>query len=69
MWRLKVAEGGAPPLLRSTNGSLGRAVWEFDPSHGTPEDRADVERMRREFTDYRLRRPESADLLLRMQEG
>ncbi|WVZ78628.1 hypothetical protein U9M48_026309 [Paspalum notatum var. saurae] len=66
MWRLKVSEGGGP-WLQSANDFLGRQVWEFDADAGTPEERAEVDRLRQEFTRHRYQRKESQDLLLRMQ--
>ena len=66
MWRLKVAEG-AGPWLKSSNNFRGRAVWEFNPELSTPEGRAEVERVCREFTERRFEKRESSDLLLQMQ--
>lgn len=61
-----MSEGGGP-WLRSASNFLGRAVWEFDPELGTPEERAEVERLRQEYTRCRLEKRESQDLLMRMQ--
>jgi achilleol B synthase len=66
MWRLKVSEGGGP-WLRSSKGFIGREVWEFDPDAGTPEERADVARLRENFTKNRFEKKVSEDLLLRLQ--
>lgn len=67
MWRLKIAEGDGRPWLTTTNNHVGRQFWEFDPEAGTPQELAEVERVRREFTMNRFKNKQSADLLMRMQ--
>ncbi|XP_044372975.1 achilleol B synthase isoform X2 [Triticum aestivum] len=68
MWRLKIAgQASGGPWLQSANGFLGRQVWEFDRDAGSPEERAEVERLREDFTKHRSHKRESQDLLLRLQ--
>jgi cycloartenol synthase len=67
MWRLKIAEGSGNPLLRTTNGHVGRQVWEFDPASDDPDEIAAVDAARREFTRRRHQMKNSSDLLMRMQ--
>ncbi|KAJ0034619.1 hypothetical protein Pint_26438 [Pistacia integerrima] len=65
MWKLKIAEDG--PWLSTLNNHIGRQHWEFDRDSGTPEEVAQVEKVRQEFKKNRFRVKQSADVLMRMQ--
>nr|AHY94897.1 cycloartenol synthase [Astragalus membranaceus] len=65
MWKLKIAEGGE--RLITVNNFIGRQHWEFDPNAGTPEEHAEIERIRQQFTKNRFSIKQSADLFMRMQ--
>ena len=66
MWKLKIAEGGSP-WLRTLNGHVGRQVWEFDPKLGSPEQLAEIEAARENFTKNRFHKKHSSDLIMRIQ--
>ncbi|XP_078178718.1 cycloartenol synthase-like isoform X2 [Carex rostrata] len=65
MWKLKIGEGG--PWVKTGNGYLGRETWVFDERLGSSEDRAAVERARKEFYLNRHNQKQNSDLLVRMQ--
>ncbi|KAM0903334.1 hypothetical protein ACQ4PT_018706 [Festuca glaucescens] len=67
MWRLKIADGGGDPWLRTRNAHVGRQVWEFDAGADDPDALAAVEAARREFAAGRHRLKHSADRLMRIQ--
>ncbi|KAH6767035.1 cycloartenol synthase 1 [Perilla frutescens var. hirtella] len=66
MWKLKFSEGSSP-WLRTVNGHVGRQVWEFDPSLGSPEELAEIEMLREQFHNHRFEKPHSSDLLMTLQ--
>lgn len=66
MWRLKLSEG-REPWLTSVNNHVGRQYWEFDPNLGTPEERAQVDKVRLDFHKNRFRTKHSSDILMRLQ--
>jgi hypothetical protein len=67
MWKFKSASDAGCPHLTSLNDNKGRQTWEFDPTAGTPEQRARVEELRAAFTANRHKQKSSADELLRLQ--
>jgi cycloartenol synthase len=66
MWKLKVAEGGNP-WLRTVNDHIGRQIWEFDPTLGSPEELEEIEKAREIFKTNRFEKKHSSDLLMRIQ--
>jgi hypothetical protein len=68
MWRLtSCSDSDGNPFLNTLNSHQGRQVWVFDAEAGTPEERAEVERLRAEFTKNRFVQKHSSDELLRLQ--
>uniref|UniRef100_A0A1J3DFQ2 Terpene cyclase/mutase family member n=1 Tax=Noccaea caerulescens TaxID=107243 RepID=A0A1J3DFQ2_NOCCA len=68
MWRLRIgAAARDEPHLFSTNNNVGRQIWEFETEAGSPEELAEVDQARKNFSLNRSRFKTSPDLLLRMQ--
>ena len=67
MWKVKLGKGEKEEYLFSTNNFVGRQTWEFDPSAGTPQERAQVEAARQSFYQNRNHVQCSSDLLWRFQ--
>ncbi|KAL8149707.1 cycloartenol Synthase [Apium graveolens] len=67
MWNLKIADGARTPWLRTVNNHLGRQIWEFDPELGSPQELAEIEKVREAFRDNRFTQKHSSDLLMRIQ--
>ncbi|KXZ42932.1 hypothetical protein GPECTOR_110g224 [Gonium pectorale] len=68
MWKfVSAGNSGNHPKLFSLNGFKGRQTWEFDPSAGTPEQRAEAERLREAYAANKDTQHHSADELLRLQ--
>ncbi|XP_021679033.2 cycloartenol synthase 2-like [Hevea brasiliensis] len=66
MWKLKLSEG-KEHWLTSINNHIGRQFWEFDPDFGTPEERAQVEKLQNHFANNRFQVKQSSDHLMRLQ--
>eukprot|EP00873_Tetraselmis_striata_P019221 jgi/Tetstr1/439485/TSEL_027917.t1 len=68
MWRLETAtDSDGHPALRTLNGFQGRQVWVFREAEGSPTERENVERLRREYASNRHTNRHSSDELLRLQ--
>ncbi|KAG7611589.1 Squalene cyclase [Arabidopsis suecica] len=68
MWRLRIgAEARQDPHLFTTNNFAGRQIWEFDANGGSPEELAEVEEARLNFSNNKSRFKASPDLFWRRQ--
>ncbi|KAK7244072.1 hypothetical protein RIF29_38890 [Crotalaria pallida] len=69
MWKLKLSAESKEEKcwIRSENNHIGRQYWEFDPHHGTDEEKAEVEQVRQQYSKNRFKYKHSSDLLMRLQ--